>query len=165
MTTHNTHLRPASQSDLDALNAVIEAAVMTWDLPERVKRLSLSSYRYTTLDFAHLNIVVAEDARHNIVGVAAWEPADTKDAPAGHTALLLHGIYVHPQHQQQGIGSQLFKAAKDATRQYHYDGLLVKAQAEANGFFQAQGMEQLAVEDTTRHYANRFWLNGEIAEE
>jgi hypothetical protein len=36
---------PATSAYLDALNAVIEAAVMTRNLPKRVKRLSLPSYR------------------------------------------------------------------------------------------------------------------------
>ena len=53
------NLRPALKTDLDAINRVIEAAVMTWKLPERVKRLSLPSYRYTLADFAHLEMVVA----------------------------------------------------------------------------------------------------------
>lgn len=59
---------------------------MTWNLPQRVKRLSLPSYRYTPLDFDHLEIVVAEDDQHNIIGIAAWEQASAKDTPAEHTA-------------------------------------------------------------------------------
>ncbi|WP_245795405.1 hypothetical protein [Thioalkalivibrio denitrificans] len=37
----NTTLRAGDKSDLPAINAVIERAVMTWRLPDRVKRLSL----------------------------------------------------------------------------------------------------------------------------
>jgi len=151
------NLRPAERSDLDAINRVVEAAVMTWDLPERVKRLSLASYRYTTFDLDHIAMVVAEDQSHNIVGVAAWEAADPRDTPQGHSALLLHGIYVHPAHHHQGIGRQLFLAAEHAMRQQRFDGLLVKAQHSADGFFSSLGMHRLPVEDTLRRYANRFW--------
>jgi len=154
-------LRVAKKSDLDDINRVIEAAVMTWKLPERVKRLSLSSYRYTDIDFAHLEIVVAEDDGQNIVGVAGWETASPKDAPAGCTALLLHGIYVDPLYQRQGIGQQLFHAAEHAAAQQRKDGLLVKAQTDADNFFIAMGMQRLAVEDSARHYANRFWKRTE----
>lgn len=150
-------VRPATTTDLDAINRVIEAAVMTWKLPERVKRLSLSSYRYTALDFKHLEAVVAEDERQNIIGIAAWERADAKDSPTGHTALLLHGIYVEPSHHHQGIGRQLFNAAEEAVRNQQCDGLLVKAQEDAKGFFISQGMCSLQVEDPSRQYANRFW--------
>jgi hypothetical protein len=38
-----------------------------------------------------------------------------------------------------------------------FDGLLVKAQQDASGFFRAMGMQRLPVEDPARQYANRFW--------
>ena len=59
MTSPDFILRPACGSDLDAVNGVIEAAVMGWHLPERVKRLSLPSYRYTRTDIDHMQVVVA----------------------------------------------------------------------------------------------------------
>ncbi|WP_455198982.1 GNAT family N-acetyltransferase [Kaarinaea lacus] len=157
MTLCAIKIRQATVVDLDDINRVIEAAVMTWDLPERVKRLSLSSYRYTKLDFKHLEIVVAEDSDQKIIGVAAWEEADKKDAPSGKHAMLLHGIYVDPAYYQQGIGHQLFLQAEQATRRQHFDGLLVKAQTGAEAFFQAQGMQRVNVENAERDYANRFW--------
>ena len=153
----NINIRPATQGDIQAINRVIEVAVMTWSLPERVKRLSLSSYRYTSLDFDHLEIVVAEGEGQTIIGVAAWELADAKDTPAGHTALLLHGIYVDPMHQRRSVGRQLFKEAERAVGKHHCDGLLVKAQSDASGFFVSLGMNRLPAEDPLRHYANRFW--------
>ena len=45
MNTGDIRIRPVDETDLDALNRVIGAAVMTWALPERVKRLSLPVYR------------------------------------------------------------------------------------------------------------------------
>jgi hypothetical protein len=76
-------LRRLASVDLDAANAVVEAAIMTWDLPERVKRLSLASYRYNVHDLEHLTIMGALDAAEAIVGVAAWEPASAADTPDG----------------------------------------------------------------------------------
>ena len=134
---------------------------MTWQLPDRVKRLALPSYRYTALDFAHLDMVVAEDAQRNVTAVAAWEPADSRDTPAGQNGLLLHAIYVHPARHREGIGRALFRAAERAVRERRYDGLLVKAQGDATGFFISQGMNRLPVEDPARHYANRFWKHAE----
>jgi predicted N-acetyltransferase YhbS len=153
----NITIRKASATDLDAINQVIEAAVMTWDLPERVKRLSLPSYRYTTLDLDHFEMVVAEDERRFIIGIAAWEQADARDAPAGYSALLLHGLYVDPAFHHQGIGRLLFHAAEMFAREHRYDGLLVKAQVDAAGFFISQGMTRLGAEEPSRQYANRYW--------
>ena len=157
MYSHKIDIRPAVQTDLDSINRVIEAAVMTWVLPERVKRLSLPVYRYTRHDLAHLEMVVAEDQRRHIRGVAAWEAASTQDAPAGYSALLLHGIYVEPLHHRQGIGRRLFAAAEAAVAQHRCDGLLVRAQQDAVGFFASLGMSRLPVDEAATRYAHRLW--------
>jgi predicted N-acetyltransferase YhbS len=151
------HLQPASYADLDSANQLINDAVMTWNLPERVKRLSLSNYYYSEQDLKHLAIHVARDDSQHIVGVVAWEEADPRDTPDDKSALLVHGIYVDPKYHQQGIGRQLFHAVEQAARKQKYEGLLVKVQVDAKAFFINQGMRQLPVEDTSRHYANRFW--------
>jgi predicted N-acetyltransferase YhbS len=157
MPSLNVTIRPADKTDLDAINRVIESAVMGWQLPERVKRLSLPSYRYDTLDFDHLEMVVAEDDEQQIIGIASWQQADSNDSPANQSALLLHGIYVEPASQHRGIGRQLFHSAEKAARKHGYQGLLVKAQQDASAFFIAQGMHRLQTEDPSRQYANRFW--------
>jgi predicted N-acetyltransferase YhbS len=150
-------LRPAMPADLAAVNAVIERAVMTWNLPERVKRLTLPSYRYNAHDLDHLHMVVAEDAGHALLGVAAWEPASPRDLPAGKSGLLLHGLYVDPDRQRGGVGSRLLDAALTAAREQGFDGLLVKAQSDAADFFVARGLQRLPVVDPDRDYPHRFW--------
>lgn len=151
------NLRKASTHDLAEVNKIIDAAVMNWNLPERVKRLSLPSYHYQAHDLDMLEIVVAETSKGQIVGVAAWEQADPKDTPARQRALLLHGIYVDPEFQRQGVGQVLLKEAEQATRDQGFTGLLVKAQADAAGFFLSQGMQALAIENQSRDYAYRYW--------
>jgi N-acetylglutamate synthase-like GNAT family acetyltransferase len=150
-------LRSATTTDLDAVNAVIERAVMSWELPARVKRLVLPTYRYDQHDMQHLSFVVAEDSERGVVGVAAWEPASPRDLPAGRTGLLLHGLYVDPRQQRGGVGSRLLDIALAAAQEQGFDGLLVKAQPDAAEFFHARGLERLPVEDPDRDYPNRFW--------
>lgn len=157
MSSERVKLRKATTKDLETVNKIIDAAVMTWDIPERVKRLSLPSYHYHSHDLEMLEMVVAETSELQIAGVAAWEQADTKDTPAGQEALLLHGIYVNPQFQRRGIGRELLKAAEQAAREQDDHGLLVKAQPSAAGFFQSQGMKALKIKNENRDYAHRFW--------
>jgi predicted N-acetyltransferase YhbS len=152
----NTQIHSADKTMLGSINSIIESAVLSWDLPDRVKRLTLPSYRYTELDMQHLELMVAITDQ-TIVGVVAWEQADSKDTPEGKTGLLLHGIYVDPKCHRQGIGTRLFQAAERAVREKRQDGLLVRAQAGAEGFFVKQGMIRLPVDDPKRHYANRYW--------
>ena len=152
-------LRPATPADLDAVNAVIERAVMTWNLPERVKRLTLPSYRYQPHDLDHLHMLLAEDGGYGVIGVAAWEPAAARNLPAGKTGLLLHGLYVDPDRQRAGAGSRLLDAALAAAREQGFDGLLVKARPEAEGFFPAQGLQRIESVDPARDYPHRYWVD------
>jgi len=151
-------LRFVEADDLPAVNAVIERAVMSWNLPERVKRLSLSTYSYTPLDLEHLDVAAAVRGAGDILGVAAWEPADPADTPGGCSGLLLHGIYVDPAAHHQGIGTKLLAAAQAAARERAVDGVLVKAQRGAEGFFAARGFRKLSVEDPERDYPHRYWM-------
>jgi len=149
-------IRPAQAADLDEINRIIEAAIMTWELSDRVKRLTLPTYKYNEMDLQHMEIVVAK--RHGqILGIAAWEQANPIDAPKGKSALLLHGIYVDPEHHRQGIGSLLFSAAEAATTSTQLDGLVVKSQKGSEPFYLAQGMQRLRVEDSKREYENRYY--------
>lgn len=150
-------LRIGTAADLPAINSVVEAAVMTWDLPDRVKRLAIPSYRYGEHDLDYLELIVATNSDDRILGVAGFEPADPKDTPADHYALLLHGLYVVPAQHRQGIGRRLLQAVEDAACKRGFDGLLVKAQAGSDGFFIAQGMAELPVSDTERDYPHRFF--------
>jgi GNAT superfamily N-acetyltransferase len=154
------NIRPARLADLESINRVISAAVMTWDLPERVKRLALSSYHYHAVDFAHFGMCVAEQ-HDQIVGVAAWEPADPRDLPdelaVGAHGLLLHGLYVDPSHQRQGLGRLLLQPVLQAAQQASVAGVLVKAQSDAVPFFRALGWTELAVRDRVRDYPHRYW--------
>ena len=133
-------VRRAVSADLDAINRVIERAIMGWRLAERVKRLSLPLYRYDQHDFDALELHVA-----------------LADLPAGRTGLLLHGLYVDPEAQHQGIGSRLLNAAEETARRQGLDGVLIKAQRDAEPFFLAAGWQRLAVDETGRHYPHRLW--------
>ena len=150
-------LRPAGPFDLLAVNGVIGSAIHTWEVPARVKRLCVPLYRYSERDLDFLDLVVAEAESIRIVGVAAWQQADPGDAPAGHSALLLHGIYVAPDQHRKGVGTRLFEAAALAASLRGLDGVLVKAQSGAGDFFRALGLERVPVQDCSRDYPHRFW--------
>lgn len=152
-------IRTADKQDLPAINRIIENAVMSWQLPERVKRLALPSYRYDEIDLQHYQILLAEEEVH-IIGVAAWDSEPHK-GPGDCAGVLLHGIYVDPEQQRRGIGKQLLQAVEEAIQHSIHkpkaEGLLVKVQKDAEDFFRAQGLQRLAVDDPERDYENRYW--------
>ena len=149
--------RYADDTDLAAINDVVRSCVMGWDLPERVKRLSLQSYLYRPHDLEHLQILLAETPGGEMLAAAAWEMAGGRDLPRGKTGLLLHGLYVAPGHQRQGVGSRLLEAAMGAARDREVDGVLVKAQAGAVDFFRARQFSELPVQEPERQYRYRLW--------
>lgn len=156
MSTTDITIRPASQQDLVTINQLIAAAVMTWDLPERVKRLSLPSYFYNEVDLKHFEIIVAVQNKI-IVGVAACEEVNPEELPANKTGLLLHGLYIDTDSQKQSIGTQLLIEIEKITKDKGLDGLLVKAQKDAIPFFIKQGMQPLKITNPDKNYEKRFW--------
>lgn len=153
----SVQLREVRVADLEAVNLLIRRAIDTWDLPDRVKRVSAPLYQYDELDLNFQQLMLAQGDDGAIVGVAAWEPADLLDTPAQEPAMLLHGIYVTPGLHRQGIGARLLKAAEEAVRADSFDALLVKVQAGAELFFVACGFSKLPVTDPRRDYPHRYW--------
>ncbi len=144
-------------ADLPAINRIVERAIDTWPVPDRVKRISLPLYCYRSADFEFQELVVADDDG-TLRGIAAWEDATPGDLPHGYRGLLLHGIYVDPAAQRRGIGSDLLGAARRAAARRGLNGVLVKAQPAAIPFFEAHGLERLAMTQPQRDYPHRYWL-------
>jgi predicted N-acetyltransferase YhbS len=151
-------LRPGLPADLDAINRVVEGAVMTWRVAERVKRLALPGYRYAEGDFADHTFTVAERGGDGVVGVAAMTDAEARDLPAGSTGVYLHGLYVLPALHRRGVGARLFRAAAMRARECGAAGVLVKAQRDAEAFFHAQGMRPLEHIGGEPLYPRPYWL-------
>ena len=133
----------------------------SWELPDRVLRLTLPSHLYGPDDLAHMDIRIAANGDGDgpgIVAVLALE--STRETPDGAPGLLLHGIHVHPDRQGTGLGRMLVDAALEQVRAEGASGLLVKAQRQARGFFERLGFRLLPVEDPARDYPYRYWLPG-----
>lgn len=150
-------IRLASVDDLDELNGVVEKAVMSWRLPDRVKRLALPSYRYSQHDMQHMEILLAVGPNTTIIGLAAWELMDERTGEHEKPAILLHGIYVLPEYQRRGIGSHLLEMVEEAAHSGHHSGILVKAQTDAVGFFRGKGYSLVSVDTHSTDYPNRYW--------
>lgn len=151
------HELQPDRDDLERINRIVGAAIGTWDLPERVKRISIPLYHYHESDLPHMQFVLARSRQiGETVGLAALEDADPAEGPVP-GAMLLHGIYVDPRYHRKGIGGLLLSAAEKLAARHEASGLLVKAQADAVPFFEAIGYERLPVEDSLRDYAYRFW--------
>ena len=152
----NIQIRPASAADLEQINVIIAAAIGTWSLPARVRRLALPSYQYDDGDLSHLDMTVAT-SEQAVVAIAACEPAASRETPAGASGLLLHGLYVHPDHAGTGFGRALFEHCCEQAGAGGHGGLLVKATRDSASYFEHLGMQPVPVSDPQRDYALRYW--------
>lgn len=150
-------IRKAKASELKVVNDIIRACALGWNLPDRVKRLTVSSYQYNNFDFEHFEIFVAIDTSNRVVGVAALEEINTLNIPEEQSGLLLHGLYVDPAFQNQSIGQRLLQFSLQRVKSEELDGLLVKAQIDANRFFEKQGFKHLPIIDGDKDYPHRWW--------
>jgi len=150
-------VRIAGKLDLPAINAVVAAAVASWDTTERVKRLALPVYRYRQEDLDHMWLLASEGLDGALLGCAALEEADSADIPARGRSLLLHGVYVTPEYSGVGVGRQLLAASAGIARSLGYEGLLIKSVRQSRGFFDRCGLQSLPAERAT-DYPYRYWL-------
>ena len=150
-------VRPAKGEDLTSINQIITDCVYRWDLSDRVKRLTLQSYLYDSHDLDHLDIFVATNKGGDMLGVAALESANSSDLPANLSGLLLHGLYVAPEYQRKQVGNKLMDHSMEHVKQQQMQGLLVKAQPDANSYFEKQGFECLPVNNINKDYPYRWW--------
>lgn len=155
--TGSINLRMAEGADLEAVNELIEVAMDTWDLSDRVKRISLPLYRYQAHDLEHLQVVVAETVDSRLVGVAAVEQPVSGTHDTGCCTAMLHGIYVAADDHRKGIGSLLLASIEKLASRENVDGLLVKARPEASSFFRARGFAALPVDNHSRDYPYRYF--------
>lgn len=131
------NVQKASEKDLEEFNRVITDAVMQWDLPDRVKRLSLSSFHYDVHDLQHMDIYVAKDDEQTIIGVIACEMTDLP------SEILLHGIFVRPNDQRKGVGKLLLETVEQNLPSSMIRTIVVKPQKGAQSFFRALGFERV----------------------
>ncbi len=148
--------RMARPIDLEGINRVISSAMDAWRISERVKRISLPLYQYGLDDLDFFQIFVVENAKGQLLAVAALEQVDSSGDQDGAEPVNLHGIYVDPVVHGTGLGSDLLEKVGRVAAMQGYRTMIVKAKADSTGFFIKQGFEKLPVRDPNRDYPYRY---------
>jgi N-acetylglutamate synthase-like GNAT family acetyltransferase len=135
-------IEPCGPDQLQAINRVIEAAIQSWPVTDRVKRLSLPVYRYAVADLDCYEIHAAR-IQGQLVGVVAWCHWNSTHEADRSPQALLHGIYVQADQHGRGVGAALLQQAVNAARASGHTAILAKASRFATGFFERQGFTRL----------------------
>lgn len=141
---------------VDSINAVIADAMQCWALSDRLYRLSLKAYQYTSSDWIdhRFDAWIHDDI---LTGLVVTTDALDDDLTEYAQGLLIHGLYVSRHAQGQGVGRQLVQTALTHAANQGVNGCFVKAHETAVSFFQKHGFELLPVIDTARDYPYRLF--------
>ena len=69
-------VRTTLAQDIQRINQVIAAAMNSWRISDRVKRISLPLYQYQVDDMDYFQILVAENQNGEVLGVTATEDGE-----------------------------------------------------------------------------------------
>ena len=153
---HTAH--EAAPTDLPQINAVIQSAITTWHLPERVRRLTAPLFEVDVTDMRDGQWLVTKNQDHEVTGVAHWTRAIGGDLPDKHRrAAIVHSLYVKPDAQHRGLGTALLGFIERAAREESFTALVVRAQRDAEGFFTANGFRPLRPEPDGVTYPRGLW--------
>jgi N-acetylglutamate synthase-like GNAT family acetyltransferase len=121
-------LRKAGVEDLNSINRVIELCLYNRPVTERIKKLTLSSLLFESTDLNYMTIWVVGEPATGVLGLQKIDEG-----------MLLHSIYVDPSKSNQGVGTKLFRHARQLTANNNQDRLIVKSFSESVGFFKKIG--------------------------
>ena len=121
-------MRKACVEDLNSINRVIELCLNNRPVTERIKKLTLSSLLFESTDLNYMAIWVVGEPATGVLGLQKIDEG-----------MLLHSIYVDPSKSNQGVGTELFRHARQLTANNNQDRLIVKSFSESVGFFKKIG--------------------------
>jgi GNAT superfamily N-acetyltransferase len=149
--------RPVKPSDLCLINRIVEQTVSSWGLPERVYRLTKPLLAYSETDLSFMRAILVLNAERNAIGTALWETGHLESAAKQTSSLFLHGLYVLPEFQRQGIGTRLIDHVSRYARKAGYNGIEIKAWRDSEPFFLRLGFNDLADAHESILHPRQLW--------
>jgi N-acetylglutamate synthase-like GNAT family acetyltransferase len=145
-------VRPATVNDIDRIREVADAA--WWDTypgvldADRIRTALDSLYDPDFLERVLAEredvLFVVAEREERVVGFASARQTFADEAE-------IHTLFVHPDHQREGVGTALFESvvasARDADAERIRAGVL-SGNHEARGFFEAHGFERVETVQT-----------------
>ena len=148
-------MRSAGSPDLAVINNVVNHAIETWNLPERVRRLAKPSLTYTESDLDFMLAALGENEEGNAIAAALWEPEEGR--LSRHSSILLHGLYVMPEYQRNGVGACMVEHVSKIARKAGFHGMTVKSWRDSEDFFLKLGFSDSAISGQERLYPRQLW--------
>ncbi|MDJ0882376.1 MAG: GNAT family N-acetyltransferase [Gammaproteobacteria bacterium] len=152
MNPKKVNIVKAQETDLFKINAIVRSSLWGWQLPERVKKLSLSSYLYDEADLNDLSIYLMK-SDNEVLGVLVLE-IPMMSCQKDRQDLSIHGLYIVPEHQRKGLGLKMLDFALNQAMDLGLSGMTVKSQKDATSFYLKAGFRLMRSYPKTREYEN-----------
>jgi len=155
--TERISVHEATASDLHTVNGIITESIVSWGLPDRVRRLATPSLTYNESDLKHMSVIFLINADGSGIAMAAWEEASGLDVPENTKEFLIHGLYVVPACQQRGLGTRLIELVANRISHRKSGGMTVRAWRDSVAFFLSRGFAPIKPDSSTDTYPQRLW--------
>lgn len=157
-------LARAEQEDLGVIEQIIAASISAWPAPDRLKRCVLPVLVYRVADLLDHEVIWVRRGVEPIA-VAAWELDGDRPDPEAGTSTLLHGLFVVADAQRHGVGEGLQAMIAQRAARVGFNGLHVKAERFATGYFEGHGYHRLSPADQPdAHESYPYWFWQSCAE-
>ena len=142
MKGRDVHLRPAGCEDIPALARLVRQTILRVNIrdytPRQVEAWAArgaSEARWKELWKTALSLFVAHDGQGNLLGVVSVDGRG-----------YLHSLFVHSEHQGEGIATALLLMAEDYARSRGAVRLCSAVSWTARRFFLARGFREIALQ-------------------
>ena len=104
----------ADENDLVTINNVVQRAVLNWPMALRMKRRAVTVLQYDRIDMQNY-VFYRYSTGRTVIGAIAID-FELSGSDASTDDALLHGIFVDPDAQSQGVGATLLRFAERQAR-------------------------------------------------
>ncbi len=146
---------------LDVVNDIVEEAVSSWGIADRVRRLILPSLLYNEVDLQHMRFLLLDDEGGKAVAVAIWEEIGGTDTSSRTRKVQLHGLYVRPRWQRQGLGAGILEFVGLWVGMHGLDGITVRPWRESEAFFRRHGFESASDRASPEDSSPGLWRSSQ----
>ena len=134
---------------LESANSVIRSAVASWDLPERLKRLSAPVLQYSEIDLKDYEYALCI-YRRRVIATAFWRIIHWQDR------IDLHGLFTAKPWQGIGAGGQLQKYIVENSGHPSLNHIYVKAHRCATSYFESTGYKKINPDEHASLYPHQY---------
>ncbi|MEC8126158.1 MAG: GNAT family N-acetyltransferase [Pseudomonadota bacterium] len=140
---------------LQAINTVLTSSITTWNLVDRLRRLSSDTYHYRESNLIDDQVYGLRAQNKTPPAILALND-NALELPRDLSSLQIHCLCVHADYQRQGLRQHLIENALKLAQMRHLNAVLVKSHESTVSYFEKQGFRLTPVIDEVCDFPYRL---------